>query len=428
MLFFLLLGRSCARPVAIAYKRMAMTEAIAAAKKIQQRHEVTSAYQPKPKIQTKHAQHRASVTRAPAISAPAPAPAAVAPAPVGKHVTAMTADEVSDGTDVVFHDFDAKAYSSADAREIESMEQEEKNAQQPAAARRNRPVPRSHVPVPADYARGLIVQPAHTDVNGFATAAATAEHAKVYGSSTGSAAARSRRSSPSTPSSISSAAAKAQIYNNDEGIKVVTGTEGDNVASGVGGGVGGQQWVRTRQARIAAARGEAETQGRKSTEQTTKRATGNSRKVSPHSKTRRAAPHKSQKGRASHPRNLDANFDNDANVKVVDGTEGDNVASGMGGSIDGASWVAARKERIAREGGVQSPIGSQDQGANTYKGETAYPGDQGRDVAGARRLTAEDVERTVGTNIVFHNIKNEGGIARGQARRVGIRYDDSEMY
>lgn len=61
----------------------------------------------------------------------------------------------------------------------------------------------------------------------------------------------------------------------------------------------------------------------------------------------------------------------------VKGTEGDNVASGMGGGIDGASWVKARKERIAREGGVESPIGAQVAGANTYKGEVAYPDDQG---------------------------------------------------
>ena len=75
---------------------------------------------------------------------------------------------------------------------------------------------------------------------------------------------------------------------------------------------------------------------------------------------------------------------------------------------------------------MQSPIGAA--GANTYNGEVAYPADQGEAVKGARRVTSEDIERTVGTNIVFHNIKNEGGIARGQTRRVGIRFDDREMY
>ena len=35
----------------------------------------------------------------------------------------------------------------------------------------------------------------------------------------------------------------------------------------------------------------------------------------------------------------------------------------------------------------------------------------------------------VGTNIVFHDIKNEGGIARGvHKRQIGIRYNDREMY
>ena len=425
-------SRRDVRPVAMTYKQLTMSEAIAAAKKIQATREVTSAYQPKPKIQAKHRQHRAAAS--------APAPDTVAPAPVGKHITDMTADQIADGTDVVFHDFNAKAYSSADAREVERMEQEEKDVRAPATAARAPVAPapaRPHVPVPADYARGLIVQPAHTDVNGFATAAAAAEHAKAYGSSSAGAPARSRRaSSPSVPSSISSAAAKAQIYNNDDGVKVVTGTEGDNVASGVGGGVGGQEWVRARQARIAAARGGSEDEEAAGSSKLPRASRGSAHKASPprpHSKARHAAPHhKKPKSRAPRvaPRHFDANFDNDANVKVVDGTEGDNVASGMGGGIDGAAWVAARQVRIAREGGVQSPVYA---GANTYKGEVAYPGDQGQEVEGARaegarRPTQEDIERTVGTNIVFHNIKNEGGIARGQARRVGIRYNDREMY
>jgi len=407
-------GRGGARPVAMAYKQMSMQEAIAAAKKIQQRHEVTSAYQPKPRIQAKHKQHRAAAAAAAAAVA---APSATAP---GKHVTAMTADEVADGTDVVFHDFDAEAYSSADARDIAKMERAESKAAVPKTSASKAPAARSHVPVPADYARGLIVQPAHTDVNGFPTAAAAAEHTKDYASPVGRpAAGRSRRASPLTPSSISSAAAQSQIYNNDDGVKVVTGIEGDNVASGVGGGVGGQEWVRARKARIAAAHGEEppRTEG------------AASHSAPPRAQVARKAPRRSRVHRAAAqqaPKAFDTNYDNDANVKVVEGTEGDDVASGMGGGIDGAAWVAARKARIAREGGVQSPIGAA--GANTYNGEVAYPADQGEAVKGARRVTSEDIERTVGTNIVFHNIKNEGGIARGQTRRVGIRFDDREMY
>jgi len=416
-------GRGGARPVAMAYKQMSMQEAIAAAKHIQQRREVTSAYQPKPKIQAKHKQHRAAAAAAAATAAAAPGTAAVAAAP-GKHVTDMTADEVADGTDVVFHDFDAKAYSSDDARETAKMVRVESKTAMPKAAASKAPAARSHVPVPADYARGLIVQPAHTDVNGFPTAAAVADHAKESAARAGAAASRStagrsRRASPSTPSSISSAAAQSQIYNNDDGVKVVTGTEGDNVASGVGGGVGGQEWVRARKARIAAAHGEEPPRAEG----------GAAHAAPPRAQGAHTAPRSSQARRAvpqKAPKVFDTNYDNDANVKVVDGTEGDNVASGMGGGIDGASWVAARKARIAGEGGVQSPIGPA--GANSYKGEVAYPADQGEPVKGARRVTSEDIERTVGTNIVFHNIKNEGGIARGQTRRVGIRYNDREMY
>ena len=116
-------------------KQMTMAETIAAAKKIQIAHAVTSAYAPKPRIQQKHKAHRAAAP--------------------------------------------AESYATSDADAVADM--------QTGAG--------SNVPVPADYARGLIVP---------------------------------------------AAGAQAQMYNNDQNVKVVTGIEGDDVASGIGGGVGGQ--------------------------------------------------------------------------------------------------------------------------------------------------------------------------------------------
>jgi len=405
-------GRAGVGRAELVHKAMSMQEAIAAAKKLQRAHAVTSAYSPQPKIQSKHAQHRAAAAAAAAAadaSAPAPAPAA------GRHVTDMTANQVADGTDVVFHDFNAKAYSSADAEGFAEMKKDSSSEATRAAAP---PQTRSSTaPRPKDYARGLIVEPGHTQWDRVPAAAAP-EAART----------RVRAPSSSTPSQIPSAAAQAQIYNNDQGVKVVTGTEGDDVASGMGGSVGGQEWVRQRQARIAAARGHTAGEEAPAAHQKAK----NIAKQHPHRQQtpRRRAPAASRAapGAHVHPRNFDNNFDNDAGVKQVQGTEGDNVASGMGGGIDGAKWVAARKSRIAQQGGVQSPIGPDDAGANTLQGEVAYPGDQSVP-SGRHEPTAEDIARVVGTNIVFHDIKNEGGIARGvHKRQIGIRYNDREMY
>ena len=216
------LSRSTDR-VEMLHKQMTMQQAIDAAKKIQRSHAVTSAfYAPKPKIQIKHKKHRAETVAATTVANPA---AASAPAyPAGKHVTDMTANQVADGTDVVFHDFNAQAYSTADAEDLDTMEKEETRQADQAATRKAAPaaVARSDVPRPADYARGLIVQPAHTEWEQ-GSAAAAPNHKPT-------AAARSAPESSSAQTQIPSAEAQGQIYNNDQGVEVVTGTEGDDVA------------------------------------------------------------------------------------------------------------------------------------------------------------------------------------------------------
>ena len=324
----------------LVYKQMSMQEAIAAAKKLQRNNAVSdsltvSAYTAQPKIQSKHAHHRA----------------------------------------------EAKAVASA------------ADAQAAAPAR------------PADYARGLVVEPGHTQWDRMPAAVA--------------------------PSQISSAAAKAQMYDNDQGVKVVTGTEGDDVASGVGGSVGGQEWVRQRQARIAAARLRTEGHDAPAAHQKAPAAHQKGKNIAkqhPHTSQtpRRRAPAASSAAPVApqqapgtgpfsnfavdaRPLNYDINYDNDAGVKQVEGTQGDGVASGMGGGIDGAKWVAARKSRIEGQGGVESPFGPEEVGANTLKGEVAYPGDQSA-FFNRMQPTSEDIARNVGTNIVFHSVKNEGGI------------------
>lgn len=44
-----------------------------------------------------------------------------------------------------------------------------------------------------------------------------------------------------------------------------------------------------------------------------------------------------------------------------------------------------------------------------------------------KRVTLQDINNFVGTNIVFHGVKNEGGILSARGAR-GIRYSDAEMY
>ena len=44
-----------------------------------------------------------------------------------------------------------------------------------------------------------------------------------------------------------------------------------------------------------------------------------------------------------------------------------------------------------------------------------------------KRVTLKDINHFVGTNIVFHDVKNEGGILSARGAR-GIRYNDAEMY
>ena len=403
----------------LVYKQMSMQETIAAAKKLQRNHAVSdgltmSAYTAQPKIQSKHAHHRAA-TKAVASVADAQAAAPAAPPRPADYARGLVVepghtqwDSVPAAAAKSYSSADGggmKSYSSADAEgfaEREKKAASDSDKEATSATKRVAAQPR-----PADYARGLVVEPGHTQWDRVPAAVA--------------------------PSQISSAAAQAQMYNNDQGVKVVTGTEGDDVASGVGGSVGGQEWVRQRQTRIAAARVSTEGPDAPAAHQKAPAAHQKAKTIAkqhPHTSqtprrrapaASRAAPVAPQQAPGTgpfsnfavdtRPRNYDSNYDHDAGVKQVEGTQGDGVASGMGGGIDGAKWVAARKSRIEGQGGVESPrpFGPEEVGANTLKGEVAYPGDQ---AAFFNRMqpTSEDIARNVGTNIVFHSVKNEGGI------------------
>jgi hypothetical protein len=398
----------------LVYKQMSMQEAIAAAKKLQRNNAVSdsltvSAYTAQPKIQSKHAHHRAEA-KAVASAADAQAAAPARPADYARGLVVEPGhtqwDSVPAASAQSYSSADGggmKSYSSADAVGFAEMEKKvtsETDKEATSAIKRVAAQPR-----PADYARGLVVEPGHTQWDRMPAAVA--------------------------PSQISSAAAKAQMYDNDQGVKVVTGTEGDDVASGVGGSVGGQEWVRQRQARIAAARLRTEGHDAPAAHQKAPAAHQKGKNIAkqhPHTSqtprrrapaASRAAPVAPQQAPGTgpfsnfavdaRPLNYDINYDNDAGVKQVEGTQGDGVASGMGGGIDGAKWVAARKSRIEGQGGVESPFGPEEVGANTLKGEVAYPGDQSA-FFNRMQPTSEDIARNVGTNIVFHSVKNEGGI------------------
>jgi len=272
-------------------------------------------------IRAKHAQHRTSSKAAIQVS-PVMAPAAV---------------HQVDAAPAVVQKVDAEAPEA-----------------QPSA------VARPDVPRPADYARGLIVQPGHTEDQIYNSIAAPREDNRIARS-----AARFRAPS-SAPSQISSIAAQDQIYNNDANVKVVQGTEGDNVASGIGGGIGGQEWVRARQSRIAHEQ-EGEDEDKKAQTSSKYRKSSSIAAHHPKPATRKrnapAAVHNTAGNFFNNmaapmvdPRTLapsaaargsrgkyDGIYNNDAGVKVVEGTEGDGVASGIGGGIDGRKWVAARK-------------------------------------------------------------------------------------
>lgn len=397
--------------VELVYRQMSMKETIAAAKKLQRTNAVSdgltmSAYSAQPKIQSKHAHHRAASNAGEiAAESQAAAPSALArPSFQPGHTQWDSMPAAAAKSYSSANGGGMKSYSSADAESFAEMEEKatsEKDNEVRSETKRVAALPR-----PANYARGLVVEPGHTDWDRVPDSMATSQ--------------------------ISSAAAKAQMYNNDQGVKVVTGTEGDDVASGMGGSVGGQQWVRQRQRRIAVARMRTEGEDASAAHQKAPAAHQKAKNIAkqhPHtSRTpgrrspaarRRAAPVAPQQAPGvspfsnfavdARPRNYDSNYDNDAGVKQVEGTQGDGVASGMGGGIDGAKWVAARKSRIEGQGGVESPFGPQESGANTLKGEVAYPGDQS---AFLERMqpTSEDIARNVGTNIVFHSVKNEGGI------------------
>ena len=318
--------------VELMYKQMTPQEAMEAAKALQRTRAVHSPYEAEEKaaaqaraakttnIRAKHAQHRTS-SKAAIKGSPVVAPAAV---------------HQVDAAPAVVHKVDSEAPEA-----------------QPSA------VARPDVPRPADYARGLIVQPGHTEDQIYNSIAAPREENRIAPSAT-----RSRATS-SAPSQISSIAAQDQIYNNDANVKVVQGTEGDNVASGIGGGIGGQEWVRARQARIAHEQGgededkKAQTSSkyrksrsiaahhpkpatRKLNAPAVHNTAGNffNNMAAPMVDPRTLAP--SAAARGSHGK-FDGIYNNDAGVKVVEGTEGDGVASGIGGGIDGRKWVAARK-------------------------------------------------------------------------------------
>ena len=210
-------------------------------------------------------------SRVRAIEANAAAPQTeAAPSPLfhpGKHATGMTAQEAAEGTDQVFHDFSARDSSSARAGQASLAREEAKMAAELQTVRGRQQVPRG---------RGRALD---------------TEEKKM--------------------------AAEAHIYDADANIKVVDGTGGDDVASGIGAGVG-DTWVTARKARIAA-------DAPVPTAPPGANGVPRARRV----KNVAASALPPRRGGLQHPRF----FNNDVNVKVVAGTEGDGVASGLGASV-----------------------------------------------------------------------------------------------
>jgi hypothetical protein len=303
-------------------------------------------------------------------------------------------------------------------------------------------------------------------------------------------------------------------YDNDARVAEVEGTEGDDVASGIGASVGGQEWVRSRKARISSDRvsqnvvrvvaSSSESHSESSSERKDvangdakssyqvknmaehrSRSTGsngvNNRKDNDHHRAQNIAkhytkistwnqkhtPHRdsadvakpqshgdsiSRRNKATDENGVEdksqgehavanffdrdagvedkshavANFfDRDAGVQVVEGNEGDNVASGMGASLPTMAWVQAHRA-------LERPDDSSAEGSRHLpesERRPAQPAVQaGASRKRARSVTAHD-EYADGSNVVFKNARSPDGIARDVTRRgVGIRYDDADIY
>jgi len=98
-----------------------------------------------------------------------------------------------------------------------------------------------------------------------------------------------------------------------------------------------------------------------------------------------------------------------------------NVASGLGGGVPRSMWVKDHADKPAsdRSEGEKKLRSSRPAKVNVG-------GEKAESQPAPRSVTMRDMEDTVGTNIVFHGVVNEGGILG--ARRRGIRFNDREMY